>query len=263
MNEFVKELNKNLIPVYVSKFNLSLHPFSDKFNSTLFYEDDGRKQILKKITHLIDFTKLVLFVQGAEGLGKSTLIRQRIRTAKKSWRTCYFRATDYTNPDALINKIADDMNIKFFHQNADTQLRSLHEQLEALRQTGVTPVLIIDDIEALNPSLIPTLSTLIAHTPDNQPLLRLIIAGVDIPNSLIKTIPKEKKELSLKYLPLPPLTEKDCSKYIKHRLNVSGYEYLEPFNKKTAKKNIPRHKRLSCLYQQISRSFVFPICFRL
>ena len=236
MTQFSNELNQKMTPVYVGKFNLTHHPFSNQFNSTLFYENEGRKIVLKKISHLLEFTKLILFIQGAEGLGKTTLIRQRIRQAKDNWRTCLINAKDYTTPQAFITKIAEDMGIKLSHSNQEYQIQSIQEQLDAMHQAGLTPILYIDDIEEINHSLISTLASLIRHTPETQPNLRLVIIGQDIPPALSVIIPLDNNESTLKYLPLPPLTEKESAAYTKHRLNVSGYEYLEPFNKNQLKK---------------------------
>jgi len=236
MNQFSNELNQKMTPVYVGKFNLSHHPFSNQFNSTLFYENEGRKIVLKKVSHLLEFTKLILFIQGAEGLGKTTLIRQRMRQTKDNWRTCFMNAKDYTTPQAFISKIAEDLSIKLSHSNQEFQTQSIQEQLEAMHQAGLTCIVYIDDIEQLNHSLIPTLASLIRHTPETQPNIRLVLIGQDIPATLSKIIPVDNNESTLKYLPLPPLTEKESTAYIKHRLNVSGYEYLEPFNKNQLKK---------------------------
>ena len=236
MNQFSNELNEKMTPVYVGKFDLSHHPFSNQFNSTLFYENEGRKIILKKVSHLLEFTKLILFIQGAEGLGKTTLIRQRIRQAKDNWRTCFMNAKDYTTAQAFIRKITEDLGIKLSHSNQEFQTQSIQERLEAMHQAGLTSIVYIDDIEALNPSLIPSLASLIRHTPNTQPSIRLVIIGQDIPSPLSEIIPTDNNESTLKYLPLPPLTEKESSAYIKHRLNVSGYEYIEPFNKDQLKK---------------------------
>jgi len=228
MNQFSDSLKKNLDPDYVEKFDLTLAPFSSQYHARLFYENESREVILKKISHLIDFTKLILFVQGAEGLGKTTLIRQRMLQAKASWRTCFFNAKDFTNPESLISKIAEDMGVKF---NLAIHLQSLQEQLDSMRQTGLSPVLFIDDIQQLNLSIVPTLSALIQHSPNTQPNLRLVVIGEDIPVELLNVFPEENENSTLKYLPLPPLTEEETTAYIKHRLNAANYQYLEPFNK--------------------------------
>jgi len=237
MNQFAQELNKNMPPVYVGKFNLSLHPFSSQFNSPLFYENEGRTEILKKIAHLVEFTKLILFLQGADGLGKTTLLRQRIRQPQRNWRVCLINAKDYKDPEALMEKIALEFELKIKSNGKPLSINTFQEQLEHLHEANLTPILFIDDIEHISSALLPLLATLINCTDETQPNLRLVIAGQDIPNNLLKIIPKnEDKQDNLKYLPLPPLTEKESALYIKHRLQASGYQYKEPFNKSQARK---------------------------
>ena len=236
MSQFANSLSSAMTPLYVEKFQLTNVPFSERYKEALYYQDESRNEILKKIAHLTDYTNLVLFIQGADGLGKTSLLKHRLNNEKSNWRICYFSARDYVNPENFIEKLFTDFQLKF---NADADIsdpRSLHEQIESIRQTGHTPVVIIDDIDHLNPKLIPTLQSLISFQENSQPIVRLIIAGEDIPESLSSILPKENDDVAIKYLPLAPLTEKETSAYIKYRLTQSGYTQVEPFNKKQLKR---------------------------
>jgi DamX protein len=139
--------------------------------------------------------------------------------------------------------------MKFSHR---INIQRLQEQLESMRQTGINPILFIDDIELLDKSLIPTLSLLIQHTTETQPALRLVVSGQDLPPEFEKIIPKDDDKTSLKYIPLPPLTEIETTEYIKHRLHASNYQYLEPFNKKQIKKIYLEAKGFPNLINQLA-----------
>ncbi|MCF6319282.1 MAG: SPOR domain-containing protein, partial [Proteobacteria bacterium] len=157
-----------------------------------------------------------------------------IRQAKDNWRVCFINSKDFTSPQSLVTKISADLEVKF-HNNANS-LDLLREQLDAMRQTGLNPILFIDDIEQLNKSIIVTLATLIQHSPETQPNLRLVIAGQNITPDLKKIIPIYDKEIALKCLPLFPLTEVENTAYIEHRLQVANYQHAEPFSKIQLKK---------------------------
>ncbi|MDX1812314.1 MAG: SPOR domain-containing protein, partial [Gammaproteobacteria bacterium] len=96
--------------------------------------------------------------------------------------------------------------------------------------------LIIDDVDLINKSLLPTLQSLITYTDDRPPLIRLIISGEDIPEHLNNILPQENNAPAIKYLPIPPMSEKETNTYIKFRLNASGYKAVEPFNKKNLRR---------------------------
>ena len=236
MSQFAKNLSNAMTPMYVDKFQLSHAPFSERYTEALYFEDETRTEILKKLAHLTDYTNLILFLQGAAGLGKTSLLRHRLNTNKSNWRICYFNTKDYVNSDALIEKLFTDFQLKYNQDSRDKEPQSLHEQIESLRQMGQTPVLIIDDIEQLNPKLIPLLQSLTAYKDGQSPIVRLIIAGEDAPKHFQDIIPKEKDRPAIKYLPIPPLSEKDTTAYIKFRLAQSGYKQVEPFNKNKLKK---------------------------
>ena len=236
MSQFGHSLSSTKTIFYVEKFQLSHPPFSDRYLEAFFYEDGTRTEILKKITHLTDYSKRILFVQGAEGLGKTSLLRYRLQQGKNHWRVCFFNARDFANPAKLIEKLFVDFRLKFTSENPESNSASLNEQLESLKQTGITPVLIIDDIDELNPGLIPMLQSLIQSQNGQTPLVRLILAGNDIPKYLQDIIPREEEKSAIKYLPLPPFSEKETAAYIKYRLVQSGYRHVEPFNKNTLAK---------------------------
>lgn len=236
MNQFSRTLSNAMTPLYVEKFQLSHAPFSERYSEALYYEDDTRTETLKKIAHLTDYTNLILFIQGAEGLGKTSLLKHRLNTGKTTWRICYFNAKDYVTSEAFIEKLFTDFQLKYTQDKYDAAPKSLHEQIESLRQTGLTPIIIIDDVEQLNPKLIPTLQSLIYFNDEQHPIVRLIVAGEDIPDHLQKIIPIDNEKPAIKYLPIPPMSEKETSSYIRYRLAQSGYKHVEPFNKNKLKK---------------------------
>jgi len=232
MNTFAQTLNQNLKPIYVDKFQLTIHPFSNLFSHEIFFENESRKEILKKISHLLEFTKLVLFIQGAPGLGKTSLLKHRINAPKKNWRVCYINANQVKDYDDFIEKIFQDFKLPIQENQSD----SLQQLISDIKLNGDLAILVIDDIEELNKSIIPTLSSLINHTVESEPLIRLVASGQDLPLALTEIIPKEEDAHALKYLPLPPLTEKETREYIGYRLHKAGYKFTEPFNKQKVNK---------------------------
>ena len=231
MNEFATELTNVMTPDYIEKLGMSKAPFSELHDADVYYENDNKINIQKKIAHLLEYTNLVLFVQGAEGVGKTTILKQRILTAKTDWQICYLSAKDYTTPEAFINKLTADLNLN--QEGSNAEIISLQEKLEIFCKSNQLPILIIDDIEQLKETLIPILSSLTIPQDNNRPLLRLIISGDDISPLLLNAIPKENNEESLKYLPVLPLTEAETGEYIKFKIKAAGYEKNSPFTATT------------------------------
>ncbi len=206
-------------------------------NQRYFYENENRKEIVNKISHLVDYTKLVLFIQGVDGIGKTSVGKQCATLAQNNWRTCYISARSCTTEHNFIDNIVNDFQLKADSEHsAGEDIKTVVDQIEGLKHTGELAILIIDDIELLHPSLVPALSTLISHTQESSPLVRLLILGRTIPELVLNSIPREEKQASLKYLPLLPFTLSETQEYIEFRLKSLGIESHPLFDKEKIKK---------------------------
>jgi len=194
-------------------------------SSRYFFDNENRAEVLQKLSHLTDFTNLVLFIQGVEGVGKTSLAKQCVALAQNNWRTCYFSARTHTTEQEIIKHIAQSFQLK---PNADNSefgdVKTISEQIDGLKHTGETAILLIDDVEALHPSLIPMLATLISHQIGSSPLVRLLVFGQTLPEQLLHIIPREEGQSTLKHLPLFPLTLRETGDYMSFRLKILELE---------------------------------------
>lgn len=206
-------------------------------NQRYFYENENRKEIINKVSHLVDYTKLVLFIQGTEGIGKTSVGRQCAAIAQNNWRTCYISARNCTTEQDFTHNIVNDFRLNPDSANSNSEnIRTVNDQIEELKSIGELAILIIDDIELLHPSLLPTLSSLISHTQKSAPLVRLLILGKSIPELILNIIPREDKQASLKHLPLLPFTLSETRDYIEFRLKSLDLESHPLFDNEQIRK---------------------------
>jgi len=255
-----------MTPDYMEKLGLSKAPFSVLLDDDSYYENENKTNIQKKIAHLLEYTNLVLFIQGEKGIGKTSLIKHGLSKHKEDWLICCLNSNDYTRAEAFIEKLATDFDLDL--ANTPSPILSLQEQLGALQHTGKLPILVIDDIEEIKEALIPLVSTLIQpshftgknnqndindpHLRNERPSLRLVISGEKIPLALLKAIPQKDEEEQLKYLPVLPLTEPETAQYVKHRLQVAGYYKSAPFDAAETKNIYLQSKGLPQAINQIA-----------
>lgn len=220
MKDFAEHFSENLESLENEEQETTA-PNPAETSKRYFYENENRKDILNKVSHLIDYTNLVLFIQGANGTGKTSVAKQCAEIKNDNWRACYLSARNCTTENDFIETLVNDFQLKF---NTDNQIdiAFICEQLEGLRHSGEVAVLIVNDIELLHPSLVPILATLISHSQEKSPYLRLLALGENLPDSVLDAIPREENQATLKYLPLLPFTLEETREYIDFRLSSLG-----------------------------------------
>jgi len=256
MNKFSDELTSMIMPEYVRKMGMSIAPFSDLYNEKLYFQNDNNADLIKKIAHLLEYTNLVLFIQGAQGVGKTSIIKQRLLNKKENWKVCSLNAKDYVTTDTFVAKIAKDLKLHLSTDFIGSPAASLQEQLASLGRTGLFPVLIIDDIELLKDSLIPMLMSFIYIQENQRPILRLIVSGEDIPNALVNNLSNKDKEENIKYLPVLPLSQSETAEYIKFRMKAAGFEQKTPFSPEALKKIYLDAKGFPNLISQLANYYL-------
>ena len=194
-------------------------------NQRYFFETENRKDVISKVAHLIDYTHLVLFIQGAEGVGKTSVARQCATLADNNWRTSFVSAKNCTTENDFLETLVADFDLKIYSEpEDDISINTIVEQIDGVRHGDEIAVLIIDDVEFLHSSLIPVLAKLISQTEDSTSLLRLIVVGQLLPENIVNIIPREDEQASLKYLPILPFTLEETRDYIDFRLTSLGLE---------------------------------------
>ncbi|MDH5729172.1 MAG: SPOR domain-containing protein [Gammaproteobacteria bacterium] len=204
-------------------------------NQPLFFADETRSELLKKLTHLLEYTDLFLFVAGAKGIGKTTLLKHRfIDTPKNNWRVCNVDAKKQTNAQTLFQQIANDLQIRPVQSNDQSSIQQFVEQLDAFRQGDVNVFLAIDNAESLTKEAADIVIQLGYHDQNTKPLAQSIFFGESIPSNLTNAIPDSSGE-GLKILYMHGLSEFDTENYIDQVLGSVGYEQTEPFAENTVR----------------------------
>ncbi|MFT5388365.1 MAG: general secretion pathway protein A, partial [Candidatus Omnitrophota bacterium] len=117
-------------------------------------------------------------------------------------------------------------------------LRLLNETIYTNLNMGKETIIIIDEAQAIKDlEIFEELRLLLNFQQDNRFLLTLILIGQSELRKKLKQLPQFRQRLMIEYH-LNPLSEKDTSLYIEHRLAVSGS--TEPIFHRDAKKMIHR-----------------------
>jgi DamX protein len=119
--------------------------------------DDGRKQKLDLLLHLLANLQQPIMIVGPKGCGKTALLRQVQARAHEGWKVCYLSAT----ADLSLDRIRDEMMQVLRrpgHRQSGFETGSwLEEQLTELSRVDQTLLLLLDDADMLMPGLLAAL----------------------------------------------------------------------------------------------------------
>lgn len=213
----------------------AIQPFAEHDEEHYFAGDADRVQRLDLLAHLVP-SGGVLLVIGESGVGKTTYLRQLIPKISGSCRICQLSASASIDPQQTMRELLDCFawQANVVAGVGGAQLRILQEHFGLLRRNGYTPVVVVDDAEALPDSVLGVLEQL--FDADNRNLLALILVG---DASLKKRITAPLRRLlnaNVSHeLVLAPFSVQEQRDYIHQRLQWAGIDEMGPFHSSALK----------------------------
>lgn len=146
--------------------------------SSHYLEPDSRTQLVSRLQHLVRFSDLLLMVIGADGSGRSTVLKQLQATDNREERRealLHFDATvDVTR---LLTSLVEALELDCpADANNRTRLNALHQYSRALHEAGVPLVLLLDDADYLTNNALELLTNF-ALLEDAAP--RVVLTGTE------------------------------------------------------------------------------------
>ncbi len=163
------------------------------------------------------------------GMGKTTLLFHLIERLRDTARTAYVYQTQCNMRDFFRCMMAD-LGLDAREQDMVVLYATLYELLVAESKAGKKFVLIVDEAQNLDDSVLETVRLLSNFETPNRKLMSVILAGQ--PQLSAKLARAELWQLRQRISiisRIKPLTPPDVAEYIKHRLKVAGRGGAQPF----------------------------------
>jgi type II secretory pathway predicted ATPase ExeA len=210
--------------MYEAFYGLKQNPFSKTPDPRFLFLSKNHEEALARLHYAVEEKELVVLT-GEVGSGKTTLTRALMDSLGEKYRVIVIINPQLT-PLQFLRTVAKRLNIEIPYNFKDNLLDAIYERVYQDYESGITPVLIIDEAQ-----LIPTKSTfeeirlLTNFQLDYTNLLSLILVGqTDLRRRLNhKTYLPLRQRIGLFYH-LGPLTPDEIQGYIEHRLRISGLE---------------------------------------
>ncbi len=186
--------------------------FRNNISDMAFFADAARDELLKKLAHLIEFTRLTLFISGEPGTGKTSLLKQRfIKTRKPNWRVAIVDAHFCRSAEQLLRQLQQAWQLDNI-----TSAEQLLGAIDALRQGGAIPLLVVDNSDQMAGEVLQFITRLRQASGGE---LRVVLFGRQLSPEVNQALdPGDDEDQALIMLSLEPLSEADTAEYVHHIL---------------------------------------------
>ncbi len=210
--------------MYEEFYGLRDKPFTKTPDPRFLFFSKTHEEALARLQYAVEEKELILLT-GEVGSGKTTLTRALMDSLSEKYRVILLINPRLT-PSQFLRTIAKRFYIDVPYNYKDNLLDAIYEKVYQDYESGVTPVIIIDEAQLIpNKSTFEEIRLLTNFQLDYTNLLSLILVGqTDLKRRLNhKTYLPLRQRIGLFYH-LGPLGENEIKGYVEHRLKISGLE---------------------------------------
>jgi general secretion pathway protein A len=208
--------------MYFKFFGFKESPFNMTPNSRYFFESTKHTEALSTLIYAVEERKGFVVITGEIGSGKTTVCRTLLNKLNSTTQTALITNTHLSGKDMLCN-ILEDLEVEYTPGSKSVLLSQLNHYLIEQLRNDQNVVVIIDEAQNLQSSVLEEVRMLSNLETENEKLIQIILLGQ----------PELKKKLALPKLEqlrqriavfyhLAPLTENETKKYILHRLKIAS-----------------------------------------
>jgi general secretion pathway protein A len=205
-------------------YGLKEQPFGVAPDPRFLYLSPAHREALSSLFLGVNSGRGFLALIAKPGMGKTTLLFQLLAKLRSSARTAFLFQTQCTSREFMRLLL---MELGLMSQGED--LVTMHEKfnrclLEAA-QAGRRFIVVIDEAQNLEPSVLETVRLLSNFETPQAKLLQIILAGQpELADKLARPALRQLRQrvsLVSRMRPLPP---EEVERYIEHRLRTAGYK---------------------------------------
>ena len=209
--------------MYLTFFGLREEPFGVTPDPRFLYLSAAHREALASLYYGIEAGRGFLGLIAKPGMGKTTILFHLLERFRSSARTAFIFQTQCNSREFmrfLLAELGYDNDGQDFVRMHDEFNRRLLQEAQA----GKRLIVVIDEAQNLEPSVLETVRLLSDFETPQAKLMHIILSGQpELADKLAKPgLAQLRQRLSIMH-GLEPLPSWEVKNYIEHRLRVAGY----------------------------------------
>lgn len=208
--------------MYLDYYGLTEPPFDITPNPRFLFYSAKHREAFNHLMYGIRERKGFVQLTGEVGAGKTTLCRALLEQLDSHYATALI-LNPVLSPNELMKAIAIEFGLPVNGLDRLETVAVINQFLLALVERGKDAVLIIDEAQDLSDELLEQVRLLSNLETDNRKLLQIVLMGQPelrhrLNNPRLRQL---RQRITVRYH-LLPLSQQEVSRYVHHRLHVSG-----------------------------------------
>lgn len=248
--------------MYTRYYGLRELPFGITPDTGYFFAHRSQREALNTLLAALRMGEGFLKVVGEVGTGKTLLCRKVLAVlATDPHVTTAYIPNPYLEPGALLAALASEIGLEDISDHPHTLLKHLTARLINISAAGGRVVLFLDEAQAMPIETLEAVRLISNLETEKRKLIQIVLFGQpELDDRLADPAIRQLRQRISFSCRLAPLTFDDLDSYLRHRLQVAGFDGPALFTKAAvralhrASGGIPRlvnilaHKALMAAY---------------
>jgi general secretion pathway protein A len=221
--------------IFENYFGFRESPFGVAPDPRFFYSSPPYLEGLAALVYGIRAKKGLMLLTGEVGTGKTILLRKLMRQLEPTVKFIFISSSHITSY-GLVDLIVQDLGLTNREKNRLDMIHELNGYLTDQLKKGQTVTLLIDEGQSLSDDAMEGLCTLSNLETDQEKLLQIVLVGQpELATRLGKaSLRRIKQRVAIHHRLYALQSIGEVEDYIRHRLQIAGYDGPEIFNKEAA-----------------------------
>jgi len=218
--------------MFESYFGFREPPFGVTPDPRFFYSSPLYREGLAALVHGIRGKRGFILLTGEVGTGKTILLRRLMRQLEATVQFVFISSSHLTSY-ALVELMVQDLGLANKEKNRLEMIQELNGHLIQQLKKGHTLALLIDEAQNLSDDALEGLCGLSNLETDEEKLLQIVLVGQSELAAKLKrsSLRRIKQRIAIHYRLYSLQTTNEVEDYIRHRLQIAGYDGPEIFTK--------------------------------